>query len=125
MSPGPVPARRAVGFDRFLPIRPRAERERLSRSVPRDPGEVYEHVNTQLFNVVAPPFNLPGQLPATAPMTAFVTDYVLNYPPDLANPPSYDQYSVIMACFQRNSVAILSTLTRQFAVRPLVLLGAS
>jgi phospholipase C len=81
-----------------------------------DPGEVYEHVNTQLYNVVSPPFNLPDPLPATAPMTGFVTDYVLNYPADLGNPPTYDQYSVVMACFPRTSVSILSSLARQFAV---------
>jgi phospholipase C len=46
-----------------------------------DPGEEYAHVNTQLYNVVSPPFNVPDPLPATAPMTGFVTDYVLNYPP--------------------------------------------
>jgi hypothetical protein len=90
-----------------------------------NPGEEYAHVNTQLYNVVSPPFNVPDPLPATAPMTGFVTDYVLNYPPSLGNPPSYDQYSVIMACFPRNSVTILSSLARQFCgVRPLVLLGA-
>jgi phospholipase C len=81
-----------------------------------DPGEVYEHVNTQLYNVVSPPFNLPDPLPATAPMTGFVTDYVLNYPADLGNPPTYDQYSVVMACIPRTSVSILSSLARQFAV---------
>jgi len=81
-----------------------------------DPGEEYPHVNTQLFDVVAPPFNVPNPLPTPAPMKGFVTDYVLNYPPDLANPPSYDQYSVIMSCFPRESVPILSTLARQFAV---------
>ena len=81
-----------------------------------DPGEVYDHVNTQLFNVVAPPHNLPDPLPATPPMTGFVTDYIANYPKGLADPPSYDQYSPIMACYPRESVPILSTLARQFAV---------
>ncbi len=81
-----------------------------------DPGEVYSHVNTQLYNVVSPPFNAPDPVPGTAAMNGFVTDYFLNYPSQLADPPTYDQYSVIMACFPRNSVSILSTLAQQFAV---------
>ena len=81
-----------------------------------DPGEIYPHVNTQLFNTVSPPYNLPNPLPSTAPMNGFVTDYIQNYPTALADPPSYEQYSTIMACFQPQTVPILSTLARQFAV---------
>ena len=51
----------------------------------------------------------PRPLPATAPMTGFVTDYILNYPTGLRDPPTYDQYSVIMACFPRDPVSILSS----------------
>jgi phospholipase C len=81
-----------------------------------DPGEEYPHVNTQLYNVVAPPYNLPSTLPLQAPMTGFVTDYINNYPPHLAAPPSYDQYRIIMECFAREAVPVLSTLAREFAV---------
>lgn len=81
-----------------------------------DPGEVYPNVNTQLFNVVSPPDNLPDPVPPQAPMTGFVTDYVTSYPRDLADPPSFDDYRVIMGCFPRESLPVLATLAREFAV---------
>jgi len=49
-------------------------------------------------------------------MTGFVNDYIQNYPTGLGDPPTYDQYSTIMACYQPQTVPILSTLARQFAV---------
>ena len=64
-----------------------------------DPGEVYANVNTQLFNTVSSPYNLPRPLPATAPMTGFVNDYIQSCPTGLGDPPTYDQYSTIVACY--------------------------
>ena len=81
-----------------------------------DPGEEYPHINTQLYNVVAPPDNLPGVLPSPAPMTGFVTDYIANYPTGLANPPTYNDYKIIMQSFAPSAIPVLTTLAREFAV---------
>jgi phospholipase C len=99
-----------------------------------DPGEVYQHVNTQLFNVVDKkncgksaadmhhPYNLPHPEPVPPPMTGFVKDYV-NTLNALAtkegkkfNDPDFDRYSAIMKCFKPDKVNVLSTLAREFAV---------
>jgi phospholipase C len=81
-----------------------------------DPGEDYPHVNTQLYNVVSPPYNLPPEPLPQANMQGFVRDYIANYPADLSQRPSYDQYKVVMECFPPEKVPVLSTLAKQFAV---------
>lgn len=96
-----------------------------------DPGEEYQHINTQLFNHIdkdnlkahaihmKPPYNLPAKPPATAPMTGFVNDYIntLQGMGDrtYANP-TLDQYQVIMQCFKPTQVPVISTLAREFSV---------
>ena len=94
-----------------------------------DPGEEYPHVGTQFFGVVDPqsnahkaaptmtaPFNMPNPVPAVAPMDGFVTDYINNYVRTMLHAPSYDEYKVIMQCYEPDSVPVISTLARSFAV---------
>lgn len=99
-----------------------------------DPGEVYQHVNTQQYNTVdsanvnkdaadmVEPFNLPSSGVDNPPMNGFVNDYIntlqaldrkegKNY-----NNPTQEQYSKIMECFTPESVNVLSTLAKEFAV---------
>ncbi|WP_298419365.1 alkaline phosphatase family protein [uncultured Kordia sp.] len=99
-----------------------------------DPGEVYQHVNTQLYNTVdaenidvdaskmIAPFNLPNDGVDNPPMNGFVNDYIntlqaldgkegKNY-----NKPTKEQYNKIMKCFTPESVNVLSTLAKEFAV---------
>src|SRR5215813_8232919 len=77
-----------------------------------DPGEAYPHVNTQLYGTLLPatnryqpvahmaaPFNVPDPLPAQAPMNGFVTDYIATLQRATGRVPTYEEYSIIMACF--------------------------
>ncbi|MFN0112578.1 MAG: alkaline phosphatase family protein [Blastocatellia bacterium] len=88
-----------------------------------DPGETYEHVNTQLFNLInggdKPPYNLPPGSPEPN-MQGFVTDYIENYSasenfPEIHNP-TYDQYRQIMQCYTPSQVPVITTLAEQFGV---------
>ena len=94
-----------------------------------DPGEEYPHVSTQLFGTVIPaanrnlaatemsaPFNTPDPVPAVPPMNGFVVDYINNFVRTEGRPPSFDEYSVIMQCYQPDAVPVMSTLAREFAV---------
>ena len=93
-----------------------------------DPGEEYQHVNTQLYTVVDPPANefrsatqmlppynapAPGQ-PAT--MTGFVQDYCNNFVATKKRNPTFAEYRVIMDAFTSEQLPVLSTLAREFAV---------
>jgi phospholipase C len=94
-----------------------------------DPGEVYPHVNTQLFGVVdpasnelakerdiVPPFNAPrrGMKPT---MKGFVRDYIGELRKDgLGSEPARDEYRKIMGSFTPDMLPVFSTLARQFAV---------
>ncbi|MDH5181434.1 MAG: hypothetical protein OEZ39_07815 [Gammaproteobacteria bacterium] len=100
-----------------------------------DPGEMYQHVNTQEYDQLDPdnvgvdgikmsaPYNVPEPAPVPPPMTGFVNDYIntlqaLGKTKDgkqFANP-VYEQYKVIMSCFQPESVNVLTTLAKEFAV---------
>lgn len=97
-----------------------------------DPGETYDHINTQLFNVIAggdqPPYNLPSERPLPTPnMQGFVKDYIENYKAEeeKGQDPTYDAppkdfpwtgYKQIMECYPTSSVPVLTTLAEQFAV---------
>ncbi len=93
-----------------------------------DPGEEYAHVNTQLFGEVIPeqnrykpfdnpPFNLPTRKSYTnAPMNGFVTDYINNFNAERGYMPKYEEYKVIMNCHAEESLPVLSTLAKEFAV---------
>jgi len=93
-----------------------------------DPGEEYPRVNTQLFGRVIPntnrhspfnlkPYNLPsGKLPDPAPMNGFVHDYINNFIHICNRMPRYDEYKIIMNCFTEESIPVLSTLAKEYAV---------
>jgi phospholipase C len=93
-----------------------------------DPGEEYPHVNTQLFGSVNPlsnrtsaalfmkaPYNLPegAEVPL---MNGFVYDYINNFEATVGRSPAFDEYKVIMECFAPQTVPVISTLAKQFAV---------
>ncbi len=94
-----------------------------------DPGEEYPHVNTQLYGHIIPeenmfppfnqpPYNLrPGKaLPKKAPMNGFVTDYINTYASLRGRLPTYEEYKVVMNCFDEDAVPVLSTLAKEYAV---------
>jgi phospholipase C len=94
-----------------------------------DPGEEYQHVNTQLFGTVDPesnrgkkasemvaPFNAPKD--ASDPtMTGFLQDYVDNFIGDhKGRQPKPEEYDVIMGAFDPTMLPVFSTLAKNFAV---------
>lgn len=95
-----------------------------------DPGEEYPHVNTQLYGTVwpstnrllaalqmIPPYNFPPpDVPSTPTMAGFLTDYINNFEATTGRRPLHDEYKGVMGCFAPDSVPVLSTLARQFAV---------
>lgn len=107
-----------------------------------DPGEVFQHVNTQLFNYVdddnigveackmKSPYNIPEFFPlGEDQMKGFVNDYINTldalpvlkptwkdeHPVDYKNP-GYDLYNVIMQCYRPEQIPVLATLAKEFAV---------
>lgn len=141
------PGKQFEGLNRFhdaLPVPPWAKDHEQHPSIAPyaaknyhqpfpDPGEVYQHVNTQIFNYIdpdncgvsaakmVPPYNIPQQPPAKL-MQGFIKDYVntLNALTGKHgkhfNDPDFDMYSVIMQCFKPTQVNVLTTLAKQFAV---------
>ena len=124
----PIPAY-AKGANDHPPIKPCAA-ESYHQPFP-DPGEVYQHVNTQLFNEISEgncdepaykmvkPYNVLTAEQCTPPMTGFVKDYIntLNAMKDKKyNDPDYDLYSVIMQCFEPVKIPVLTSLATHFAV---------
>jgi phospholipase C len=93
-----------------------------------DPGEEYQHVNTQLFGLIDPPGNRgkpPAQMqaPYNAPadpgrpptMDGFVTDYISTVTAETGRQPGYDEYAQIMAGYTPAQVPVTSALARGFA----------
>lgn len=94
-----------------------------------DPGEEYPHVNTQLFNTIRPdsnlgkfdyrmtaPYNLPKDVRKPS-MNGFVNDYESNLMSTYGiEKPKYDDYKVIMECFQPDQIPVMATLAKEFAV---------
>lgn len=92
-----------------------------------DPGEEFQHTNTQLFNqlddanrfkdatAMVAPYNVPadGRAPT---MEGFVTDYISFLTVELGRQPSYDEYRQIMTGYVPEQVPVLSTLARAFVV---------
>jgi phospholipase C len=92
-----------------------------------DPGEEYQHTNTQLFGVLdeanrckdatqmVAPFNAPapGQTPT---MDGFVTDYISFFTAEMDRQPTYDEFSQIMTGYTPGQVPVLSGLARGFGV---------
>ncbi len=80
-----------------------------------DPGETYPHVNTQLFDIVDPPFNAPPG-DATPTGAGFVRDYIRNYTATVGHEPTPEQFRVAMGGFAPEMLPVFSTLAREFAV---------
>jgi phospholipase C len=91
-----------------------------------DPGEEYQHTNTQLYNNLAPENRgklahkmvstnapQPGQEPT---MDGFVTDYVSTYLALRHEMPEFEQYRQIMQGHTPDQVPVLSALARGFGV---------
>ncbi|MCX4985894.1 alkaline phosphatase family protein [Streptomyces sp. NBC_00572] len=91
-----------------------------------DPGEEYQHVNTQLFGVIDPegnrgvlaekmaaPFNTPpaGRAPT---MDGFVTDYISAFWAEMGRQPKYHEYAQIMAGYTPDQLPVMSALARGF-----------
>jgi phospholipase C len=97
-----------------------------------DPGEEYPHINTQLYGQLdkknegklayqmKKPYNLPDPVPCPAKMDGFVKDYINNLQSTFGGVPAdqvtYDQYKVIMQCFENEQIPVLSQLAKEFAV---------
>jgi phospholipase C len=92
-----------------------------------DPGEEYQHTNTQLYNILneanrfrdagdmVAPFNAPspGQRPT---MDGFVTDYISFLTVELGRQPTYDEYKEIMTGYTPEQIPVLSGIARGFGV---------
>ena len=94
-----------------------------------DPGEEYQHVNTQLFGSIDPagnrgvpsermvaPFNAPADRSQAPTMDGFVTDYISAFTAEIGRQPTYEEYSQIMTGYTPEQMPVLSTLARGFAV---------
>lgn len=92
-----------------------------------DPGEEYQHTNTQLFDrldeanrckdagSMVAPFNAPDQ-GSVPTMDGFVTDYISYLTVELGRQPTYDEYKQIMTGYTPEQVPVLSTLAKGFSV---------
>ena len=92
-----------------------------------DPGEEYQHVNTQLFGLIDPPSNrgtladrmaAPYNAPADgeAPtMDGFVADYISAFWAETGRQPGYEEYAQIMTGYTPEQMPVLSALARGFA----------
>jgi phospholipase C len=93
-----------------------------------DPGEEFQHVNTQLFGCIDPPsnrglpteqmtapFNLPPDRHRQPTMDGFVADYISAFTAEMGRQPSYEQYAQIMQGYTPEQMPVLSTIARGFA----------
>jgi len=93
-----------------------------------DPGEEYQHVNTQLFGVIDPPtnrgvlaekmvapYNAPADPTRIPTMDGFVADYISAFTAEMGRQPKYDEYAQIMTGYTPEQMPVVSTLARGFA----------
>ena len=93
-----------------------------------DPGEEYQHVNTQLFGIVDPaanrgvlagkmltPFNAPADARQRPSMDGFVADYISAFTAEMGRQPRYDEYAQIMTGYAPEQMPVTSALARGFA----------
>jgi phospholipase C len=94
-----------------------------------DPGEEYQHVNTQLFGTIDPksnrgrkaaamtaPFNAPKNTDDPT-MVGFLQDYYDNFLGDHGGrKPTAEEYGVVMGSFDPTMLPVFSTLAKNFAV---------
>jgi phospholipase C len=121
----PVPEwARPGGGPELLPYRVASD---MNSPAP-DPGEEYQHVNTQLFGLIDPPGNRgvladhmvapynapasPGQPPS---MDGFVADYISAFTAEMGKPPAPGEYAQIMTGYSPAQLPVISTLARGFA----------
>ena len=92
-----------------------------------DPGEEYQHVNTQLFGLIDPPanrgvhaeemaapFNAPARRGSKPTMDGFVTDYISAFSAEIGRQPTYEEYAQIMSGYSPDQMPVLSVLARNF-----------
>lgn len=93
-----------------------------------DPGEEYQHVNTQLHGIIdpltnrgllaakmAPPYNAPADLLREPVMAGFVTDYISAFTAEMGREPGYTEYAQIMTGYTPGQLPVTSALARGFA----------
>jgi phospholipase C len=93
-----------------------------------DPGEEYQHVNTQLFGIIDPasnrnvlaqkmaaPYNAPSDSRRRPTMDGFVADYISSFTAENGRQPDYAQYAQIMTGYTPEQMPVLSALARGFA----------
>lgn len=90
-----------------------------------DPGEEYQHINTQLFGHIYPPsnrgvlaermiapYNAPVNADQVPSMDGFVIDYISAFIAEMGRQPTYDEYSQIMTGYTPEQMPVLSVLAR-------------
>jgi phospholipase C len=93
-----------------------------------DPGEEYQHVNTQLFGLIDPPanrgilaekmtapYNAPADPRQQPTMDGFVADYISTFTAEMGRPPRFEEYAQIMTGYSPEQVPVVSALGRGFA----------
>ena len=125
LTSNPVP-KRAIDYksDKAIEVK---KVENYHQSYP-DPGEEYQHVNTQLYNHVdldnigvdqykmKPPYNIPLSPSVIPPMTGFVNDYINTLQALHGIEPTEEMYGQIMQCFTPEQISVLTTLAKEFTV---------
>ncbi len=94
-----------------------------------DPGEEYQHVNTQLFGLIDPPgnrgimaehmaapFNAPANPGQRPTMDGFVTDYISAFTAEQGRPPVFADYAQIMTGYSAGQLPVTSALARGFGI---------
>jgi phospholipase C len=139
-EPGEVPSFEGVtGKTLSNPIPPWAEHGADQLTIPYgvaknmntpspDPGEEYQHVNTQLFGLIDPPtnrglhaakmlapFNAPADPHQIPTMDGFVADYISAFHAETRRQPTYEQYAQIMTGYTPEQMPVMSALARGFA----------
>jgi phospholipase C len=94
-----------------------------------DPGEEYQHVNTQLFGLIDPaanrgvlaehmvaPYNAPANPGQRPTMDGFITDYVSAFTAEQGRPPVFEEYAQIMTGYSPGQLPVTSALARGFGI---------
>jgi phospholipase C len=92
-----------------------------------DPGEEYQHVNTQLFGTIEPtanrcvladkmvvPYNAPASPQQQPTMDGFVTDYISAFAAEMGRQPRYEEYAQIMTGYTPAQIPVTAALARGF-----------
>ena len=93
-----------------------------------DPGEEYQHVNTQLFGIIDPPanrgvpadrmaapFNAPADGRQRPSMDGFIADYISAFTAEMARQPRHGEYAQIMSGYTPEQMPVTSAVARGFA----------